>query len=47
MSDTNDQPGGESTGLLDAVTIEDPSTPTNPQAAEIPHKAEPAAAAAD
>jgi len=45
MSDTNDQPGGESTGLLDSVTVEDPSTPAEPQKAEIPHKAEPAAAA--
>lgn len=45
MSDTNDQPG-DSTGLLDAVTVEDPSTPANPQAAEIPHKAEPATATA-
>lgn len=45
MSDTNDQPGGD-TGLLDSVTVEDPSTPAEPQKAEIPHKAaDPAAAA--
>jgi hypothetical protein len=46
MSDTNDQPGGESTGLLDSVTIEDPNKPAEPQKAEIPHKAEAAAPAA-
>lgn len=46
MSDTNDQPGGESTGLLDSVTIEDPSKPPEPQKAEIPHMATAAAPAA-
>lgn len=46
MSDTNDQPGGESTGLLDSVTVEDPNTPAEPQKAEIPHKAEPGTATA-
>lgn len=46
MSDTNDQPGGDSTGLLDSVTIEDPNKPAEPQKAEIPHKAEAAAPAA-
>lgn len=45
MADTNDQPGGD-TGLLDSVTVEDPSKPAEPQKAEIPHKAaDPAAAA--
>jgi len=39
MSDTNDQPGGD-TGLLDSATIEDPSKPVdNAQAAQIDHKA--------
>jgi hypothetical protein len=47
MADTNDQPGGESTGLLDTATVEDPNTPAEPQKAEIPHQApDPAAAAA-
>ena len=45
MSDTNDQPG-DSSGLLDAVTVEDPSKPAEPQKAEIPHRAEPTATAA-
>lgn len=45
MADTNDQPGGD-TGLLDSVTVEDPTKPAEPQKAEIPHKApDPAAAA--
>ena len=48
MSDTNDQPG--SSGLLDSVTIDDPSTPAGtPQKSEIEHKqsADPAAPASD
>jgi len=49
MSDTNDQPGGN-TGLLDSVTPEDSNnTPDNSQRVEIDHKpgSDPAAAAAD
>lgn len=43
MSETNDQPGGN-TGLLDSATIDDPNTPAdNPQKTEISHR--PAAAA--
>lgn len=38
MTDTQDQPGG-STGLLDNVSAADDTTTTNPQAAEIDHKA--------
>jgi len=41
MSDTNDQPGGN-TGLLDNVSATDDTPNTNPQAAEIDHKAAPA-----
>jgi len=49
MSDTNDQPSGN-TGLLDNVTPEDTSKPnTNPDKVEIDHRgsADPAAAASD
>jgi hypothetical protein len=49
MSDTNDQPGGN-TGLLDNVTPEDTSKPnSNPDKVEIDHKtsADPAASASD
>ena len=43
MSDTNDQPGGD-TGLLDSATVENPDQPQEPTKAEIDHKpADPAA----
>ncbi|MCH9835209.1 hypothetical protein K0U83_06080 [bacterium] len=44
-TDTQDQPGG-STGLLDNVSAADDTTTTNPQAADIDHKADPATATA-
>jgi len=49
MSDTNDQPGGN-TGLLDSVTIDDPNTPAqDTQKVDIDHKqsADPAASASN
>lgn len=39
MSDTNDQPGGD-TGLLDSASIEDNTQAVDPQKAEIPHKSD-------
>jgi len=43
----NVEPASESSGLLDNVTVEDQNaTPTNPQLAEIDHRADPAQAAA-
>lgn len=39
------EPASESSGLLDNVTVEDQNAPTNPAAAEIDHRSEPAAAA--
>lgn len=40
------EPASESSGLLDNVTVEDQNAQTNPAAAEIDHRADPAQAAA-